>query len=531
MARTFSDLGLPDVLTTTLQSHDITEPFPIQSATIPDVLSGRDVSGRAPTGSGKTLAFGLPILAMVGTAAPNRPQALILAPTRELAAQIRLDLAPYGKATNRQVFAVFGGVRYTQQKEFLRRGIDVLVATPGRLEDLIEQGVADLSDVGIVTIDEADRMADMGFLPDVRRILDKTRADRQTLLFSATLDGAVGVLIRNYQSDPVTHESGTVEPETTDAEHHFWLVDRNRKAQHAADVIRIADRSIVFARTRIGVDKLARKLSGLGVAAVPMHGGLSQNQRHRALKAFSIGDAQALIATDVAARGIHIDAVASVIHFDPPEDPKDYVHRSGRTARAGASGNIVSLVTSEQRRAVRRMQDKLGMHEPIGKPEPEALHEHHLTSMHESTPKPQPKHAPLSSGTAEGSGVPLSRGTAEGRSPDAGGSAARESSNDNPRKKPNWPAPRPVRTPDPTLPGARTIHVSNLPWGATDEQLTALFEQHGTVTQATVMIDNRGRSKGYALVDMARSEAPLAADALNGHIMDGRPIKVRLSRM
>lgn len=499
MATTFSDLGLPDVLTTTLSSHDIVEPFPIQSATIPDVLSGRDVSGRAPTGSGKTLAFGLPILAKVGIAEPNRPQALILAPTRELAAQIRLDLAPYGKATNRQVFAVFGGVRYTQQKELLRRGIDVLVATPGRLEDLMEQGVVDLSDVGIVTIDEADRMADMGFLPDVRRILDKTRSDRQTLLFSATLDGAVGVLIRNYQSDPVTHESGTVEPETTDAEHHFWLVDRNRKVQHAADVIRIADRSIVFARTRIGVDKLAKRLSGMGVEAVPMHGGLSQNQRHRALKAFSVGDAQALIATDVAARGIHIDAVASVIHFDPPEDPKDYVHRSGRTARAGASGNIVSLVTSDQRRSVRRMQDKLGMHEPIGKPEPEALHEHHLATMHESAPKPQP----------------------EPRSSDAGGSA--------PRPK-HWPAPRPVRTPDPTLPGARTIHVSNLPWSATDEELEALFTQHGIVTQATVMIDNRGRSKGYALVDMPKSEAPRAADALNGHLMDGRPIKVRLAK-
>ena len=507
MPHTFADLGLPEILTRTLTSHGITDPFPIQVATIPDVLDGRDVSGRAPTGSGKTLAFGLPILAKVGTAAPNRPQSLILAPTRELAAQIRLDLAPYGKATNRQVFAVFGGVRYTQQKEFLRRGIDVLVATPGRLEDLMEQGSVDLSDVGIVTIDEADRMADMGFLPDVRRILDKTRNDRQTLLFSATLDGAVGVLIRNYQNDPVTHESGTVEPETTDAEHHFWLVDRSRKAQHAADVIRIADRSIVFTRTRIGVDKLTRKLSGLGVHAVAMHGGLSQNQRHRALKAFSVGDAQALIATDVAARGIHIDAVASVVHFDPPEDAKDYVHRSGRTARAGASGNIVSLVTSEQRRSVRRMQDKLGMHEPISKPELDALHEHHLSAMHESTPKPQPR------------SVSLSRGTAEGRSPDAGGSAAG-----------NWPAPRPVRTPDPTLPGARTIHVSNLPWSATDEEMAALFAEHGTVTQATVMIDNRGRSKGYALVDMAKSEAPRAADALNGHLMDGRPIKARLSR-
>jgi hypothetical protein len=245
-----------------------------------------------------------------------------------------------------------------------------------------------------------------------------------------------------------------------------------------------------------------------------MHGGLSQNQRHRSLKAFSVGDAHALIATDVAARGIHIDAVASVVHFDPPEDAKDYVHRSGRTARAGASGNIVSLVTSEQRRSVRRMQDKLGMHEPISKPELEALHEHHIDAM-----KPSPP-----------SRVPLSRGTAEGRSPDAGGSKVRSKQPSTPSASDHWPAPRPVRTPDPTPPGARTIHVSNLPWGATDEDLIAVFAKHGTVVQATVMIDNRGRSKGYALVDMAKPEAPRAADALNGHLMDGRPMKVRLSR-
>jgi superfamily II DNA/RNA helicase len=517
MSKSFSDLGLPDVLTTTLSSHGITSPFPIQSITIPDVLAGRDVSGRAPTGSGKTLAFGLPILAKVATASPNRPRALILAPTRELAAQIRLDLAPYGKATNRQVFAVFGGVRYTQQKEFLRRGIDVLVATPGRLEDLMEQGSVDLGDVSIVTIDEADRMADMGFLPDVRRILNTTPNDRQTLLFSATLDGAVGVLIREYQSDPVTYEAGSIEPETTDAEHHFWLVERNGKARHTADVIQIADRSIVFVRTRIGVDKLAKRLKGLGVNAVAMHGGLSQNQRHRALKAFSVGDAQALIATDVAARGIHIDAVASVIHFDPPEDSKDYVHRSGRTARAGASGNIVSLVTSDQRRSVRRMQDKLGMHEPIGKPALEALHEHHVSSLHESAPKSPPD-----------SGVPSSRRANKEQNGERGRSTARPGSTTT--QASNWPAPRPQKMPAPTVPGARTIHVSNLPWETTDEDLKALFGHHGTVVQATVMIDNRGRSKGYALVDMPRAEAPRAADALDGHLMDGRPLKVKLSR-
>ncbi len=511
MVNPFLELGLPDVLATTLQANGIAAPFPIQTSTIPDALAGRDVSGRAPTGSGKTLAFGLPMLARVPTAAPNRPPAMVLAPTRELAAQIRLDLAPYGKAMNRQVFAVFGGVRYTQQKAFLRRGVDILVATPGRLEDLIEQGAVDLSDVGIVTVDEADRMADMGFLPDVRRILDQTRVDRQTLLFSATLDGPVGALIRDYQHDPVTHTAEPIEPETTDAEHHFWLVDGSEKIRHAADIVRISDRSIVFARTRIGVDELARKLTRHGIKAVAMHGGLSQNQRTRALRAFAQGDAQALVATDVAARGIHIDAVASVVHFDPPEEPKDYIHRSGRTARAGASGNIVSLVTSAQRRSVRRMQDKLGMQIPIGKPELGALHDHHLSAMRERRPKSPPRRVKTSNA-----------GRRKQRPSDA--PRAQETT-----RRGNWPAPRPARKPDPTPPGARTIHVSNLPWKATDADVEALFAKHGRVIQSTVMIDNRGRSKGYALVDMPRAEAPRAADAVNGELLDGRPVTARLS--
>jgi superfamily II DNA/RNA helicase len=538
MTSTFADLGLPSVLSTTLAEQGITAPFPIQEATIPDALAGRDVSGRAPTGSGKTLAFGLPILARIDVAEPKRPRALILAPTRELAAQIRLDLAPYGMATHRQVFAVFGGVRYHPQKTWLSRGVDVLVATPGRLEDLIEQGAVDLSDVVIVTVDEADRMADMGFLPDVRRILDKTNRDRQTLMFSATLDGAVGVLIRDYQRDPVRHEAGTVEPETTDAEHHFWLVHHNDKVRYTQEVIAIADRSIVFTRTRHGTDKLARQLAGNGVGAVAMHGGLSQNQRTRALKAFSVGDAQALIATDVAARGIHIDAVASVIHFDPPEDAKDYVHRSGRTARAGASGNIVSLVTGEQRRSVRRMQDKLGMHEPIGKPDPTSLHEHHLDALKASVPlqsktATQGKSVPLTRKSPKRkASVPLSRKERPGRSrpPERGTRDAGGSPKPTTTGSLSWPEPRPIRTPDVTVPGANTIHVSNLPWSATDEEIAALFQPHGTVVQATVMIDNRGRSKGYALVDMPRAEAGKAADAVNGHMMGDRPLKVRLSR-
>jgi len=523
MTTTFNELGLPDAITNTLARQDIHEPFPIQAATIADVLQGRDVAGRAPTGSGKTLAFGLPILANVPTANPNKPRALILAPTRELAGQIRKDLAPYGKATNRQVFAVFGGVRYQAQKDRLRKGVDVLVATPGRLEDLIEQGAVDLSEVSIVAVDEADRMADMGFLPDVRRILNQTAKKRQTLLFSATLDGDVAVLIREYQTNPVRHEAGTIEPETTEAEHHFWLVEHEDKVQHTADVVGVADRSIVFTRTRHGADRLAKQLTKMGVGAVAMHGGRSQNQRHRALQAFSTGDAQALIATDVAARGIHIDAVASVVHYDPPNDSKDYVHRSGRTARAGASGNVVSLVTGGQRRSVRRMQDKLNLHEPIEKPRlaalrPEGAKHRTDTTRRDEHPNRKPEARSTRSNTDK-------RDTRRG---------TKRPTNQKPveiptRSPSTRPERRPKRKPAATHQGDQSIHISNLPWGTTDEDVEIMFSRYGEVRQAVVMIDNRGRSKGYALVDMPKSAASRAVHALNGSTVEGRPAKVRFS--
>lgn len=489
MTTTFSQLGLPAALVKTLDDQGITEPFPIQAATIADVAAGRDVSGRAPTGSGKTLAFGLPILATVETARPNRPKALILAPTRELAEQIRRDLAPYGKAMRRQVFAIYGGVRYQAQKEWMRRGVDVLVATPGRLEDLIEQGSVNLSEVNIVAIDEADRMADMGFLPDVRRILNRTSKNRQTLLFSATLDGDVAVLIREYQNDPVRHEAGTAKPDTTDAQHHFWLVDKDDKVRHTADVVGVADRSIVFTRTRHGADRLAKQLSKLGVGAVAMHGGRTQNQRRRALQSFDRGEAEALIATDVAARGIHIDAVASVIHFDPPADHKDYLHRSGRTARAGTTGTVVSLVTAIQRRAVRRIQEKLDLSHPIETPRVERLDRRTDTRRpraeagHRHKPKPAVGHP-------------------------------------SPRQ-------RPERTPAPG--GAQSLHVANLPWDMSEDDIRVLFSPFGKVEQATVMIDKRGRSKGFAFVDMPRPAAQKAMRALNGSRLSGRPMKVKVA--
>ena len=489
MTTTFAHLGLPDPLVRMLAKSDIVEPFPVQEATIPDALAGKDVSGKAPTGSGKTLAFGLPLLARVNKAGKNRPRALILAPTRELAEQIKQDLAPLAKTVGRRVSAVYGGVGYGPQKNALRNGVDVLVATPGRLEDLIEQRSVNLGQADFVVIDEADRMADMGFLPAVRRILDRTAPDRQTLLFSATLDGAVAVLSRDYQRDPVRHETGTVEPETSNARHHFWLVQHNDRVQHTADVVDASGRSIVFTRTRRGADRLAKQLKNINVSAVAMHGGRSQQQRNRALQAFSSGRAQALIATDVAARGIHVDDVASVVHFDPPADSKDYLHRSGRTARAGAPGSVVSLVTGDQKRAVRRIQSDLDLRAPIEAP--------HLDDLHRG-------------GHLIGDAKPQKPG--------------RKSSTKR-------AVARPQRQPRTGSKDAQSLYVANLPWGATEADLSALFERHGDVHETTIIIDRRtGRSKGFGFVDMSATAAQTAVDALNGATLDGRDITVRIAR-
>lgn len=368
MPITFADLGVPSPLSSALASQRITEPFPIQTAALPDALSGRDVSGKAPTGSGKTLAFGLALLARVGRGASGKPKALVLAPTRELAEQISVELKPLARAVDRQVAAIYGGVGYGPQKKALRAGVDVLVATPGRLEDLIDQRSVHLGDVDIVVVDEADRMADMGFLPVVRRILDQTAALRQTMLFSATLDNEIRQLSDRYQTNPVRHVADALDARANEADHHFWLVDRDERIDRTIDVIESSDKTIVFTRTRRGADRLARQLEKRGVGAVAMHGGRNQNQRKRALAAFSKGRAGALIATDVAARGIHVDDVSTVVHYDPVGDSKDYVHRSGRTARAGAGGTVVSLVMGDQRKTVTRMQRDLGMKVPIEAP-------------------------------------------------------------------------------------------------------------------------------------------------------------------
>ena len=501
MTTTFTHLGLPQTLVRTLGKRDIIDPFPVQAATIPDVLAGKDVSGEAPTGSGKTLAFGLPLLARVGKAGKNRPRALILAPTRELAEQIRTELAPLAKASGRYMHAVYGGVSYGPQKNALRRGVDVLVATPGRLEDLIEQRVVDLRQADIVVVDEADRMADMGFLPAVRRILDFTPERRQTLLFSATLDGDIAVLSRDYQRDPVRHDAPSVDSQTIDARHHFWLVQHHERIQYAADLVAEAGRSIVFTRTRHGADRLARQLGKLGVKAVAMHGGRSQGQRNKALWAFSSGRAKALIATDVAARGIHIDAVASVIHFDPPADHKDYLHRSGRTARAGAAGTVVSLVTSGQQRTVRRMQDELGLAAPIGSPSLDALRD---------------------------GGYQIGETKTKSSDRPNGQERRRRQEQKAPAKRPTT---RSKREPRQSSNDGQSVYVANLPWGATEGDVRALFGRYGRVHDTTIITDRRtGRSKGFGFVDMPERAAKTAIGALHGASMDGRDLTVRLAK-
>ncbi len=390
MTPSFADLGVPASIADALERRGITEPFAIQAATISDSLAGRDVCGKAPTGSGKTLAFGVPLIVRARRAEPRRPRALVLAPTRELADQITAELRSF--CGDVRVGVVYGGVGYGKQTSLLRQGVDVLVACPGRLEDLISQGEVDLGEVDQVVLDEADRMADMGFLPAVRRLLDRTAANRQTVLFSATLDGDVARLTRDYQRDPVTHSVGTDIPDVTAAHHRFWLVDKPDRAAVAARVVEAVWPAIVFCRTRHGADRLTKQLNKAGVDAAAIHGGRNQSQRTRALTAFSDGKVQALVATDVAARGIHVDGVACVLHFDPPEDDKAYIHRSGRTARAGSTGVVVSLVQPDQQKDVATIRRHVGIDEQVTSPDPTQLRS--LSERPAKRPKPIPAGEP-----------------------------------------------------------------------------------------------------------------------------------------
>ena len=361
----FFDLGVPKVLCEILANQGIDDPFPIQTATLPDSLSGRDVLGRGRTGSGKTLAFALPVLVRLSQSKQDRrsraPRALILAPTRELALQIQAVLDPLAKALSLRTMVVFGGVNQNPQIDKLRQGVDIVVACPGRLEDLLHQKALVLDAVEITVLDEADHMADLGFLPPVKRLMDKTPKHGQRMLFSATLDNGVDVLIKRYLQTPVTHSVDSEQSPVGTMQHHVLNVSTKDRLAVLVDLTSAPGRTIVFTRTKHRAKQLAKQLNASGVPAVEMHGNLSQGARVKNLSAFSEGRAVALVATDIAARGIHVDDVTLVIHADPPTEHKAYLHRSGRTARAGNEGTVVTLATESERREVAALTRKAGI--------------------------------------------------------------------------------------------------------------------------------------------------------------------------
>ena len=360
---TFASLGLPDKLVGALARRDLRVPFAIQTRSIPDALSGRDVLGRGATGSGKTLAFGLPMLTRLvgGERLRGMPRGLVLVPTRELAQQVHDAIAPLAQVLDLKVSAVYGGASMGRQIDQLRRGIDIVVATPGRLQDLIDQRECSLAGVQITVLDEADHMADLGFMPAVTALLDLTPTDGQRLLFSATLDRGVDKLVRSYLKDPAIHAVASADSTITTMDHRVYSVQHAAKVDIAAEIAARPGRTLFFVRTKHGADRLALQLRKVGVEAGAIHGNLTQNARKRALENFATGHARVLVATDVAARGIHVDNVDLVVHYDPPADHKDYLHRSGRTARAGASGTVLSFITSDQAREHQRLRERAGV--------------------------------------------------------------------------------------------------------------------------------------------------------------------------
>jgi superfamily II DNA/RNA helicase len=365
MTTTFAALGVSPDLVAALERDGLTEPFPIQALTIEDGLAGRDICGKAKTGSGKTLAFGLPLLDRVAKADARRPRALVLVPTRELANQVKNVLAPLGRLRERRVVAVYGGVSMEPQTKALRKGVDVVIGTPGRLIDLMERNELSLAAIEVLVVDEADRMADMGFMPQVQKLLHRIESEHQTMLFSATLDGAIKRLVDRYMHDPVYHEVESDEPTVEEMEHRFLFVHQMDRIKVAAAITHGVDRTLVFVRTKRGADRLVSQLRREGVRAGAIHGDLRQGAREKALADFGAGKIPVLVATDVAARGLHIDAVDVVVHFDPADDEKAYLHRSGRTARAGAKGVAVTLMLWNQENDVRMVQKRLGLDEPI----------------------------------------------------------------------------------------------------------------------------------------------------------------------
>ncbi|MCY0936571.1 DEAD/DEAH box helicase [Streptomyces sp. H34-S4] len=360
---TFSDLGLPDGIVRKLAQNGVTAPFPIQAATIPDALAGKDILGRGRTGSGKTLSFGLPTLASLagGHTEKKKPRAIILTPTRELAMQVADALQPYGDVLGLKMKVVCGGTSMSNQIFALERGVDVLVATPGRLRDIINRGACSLANVQVAVLDEADQMADLGFLPEVTELLDQIPGGGQRMLFSATMENEIGTLVKRYLTNPVTHEVDSAQGNVTTMTHHVLVVKPKDKAPVTAAIAARKGRTIIFVRTQLGADRIAEQLIESGVKADALHGGMTQGARTRVLADFKDGYVNALVATDVAARGIHVDGIDLVLNVDPAGDHKDYLHRSGRTARAGKSGVVVSLALPHQRRQIFRLMEDAGV--------------------------------------------------------------------------------------------------------------------------------------------------------------------------
>jgi superfamily II DNA/RNA helicase len=362
---TFESLGVAPDLVAVLAEAGITEPTPIQVQTIPDALAGRDITGRARTGSGKTLAFGLPLVEGSSSSRRRKPRSLVLVPTRELATQVAEALTPLVAVRGLWLCPIYGGVSMVRQIRALQAGVDIVIATPGRLNDLIERGEMSVADVRFVVLDEADQMADMGFLPQVQRILDQVEGQPQTLLFSATLDGAVDTLVRSYQHEPARHEVATTSDDTIELKQRFIEVDPSDRVAATVDICASAKRALVFVSTTRGADRLVEAFEEMGLKAGGLHGRLSQSKRERMLDAFAAGRINVLVATNVAARGIHVDGIEAVIHFDPPEDGKVYLHRTGRTARAGADGLVITLVQPEHRYAMLRLLHEIGEQQEI----------------------------------------------------------------------------------------------------------------------------------------------------------------------
>ncbi|MFI5861483.1 DEAD/DEAH box helicase, partial [Streptomyces sp. NPDC051546] len=360
---TFGDLGLPDGIVRKLAQNGVTAPFPIQAATIPDALAGKDILGRGRTGSGKTLSFGLPTLASLagGHTEKKKPRAIILTPTRELAMQVADALQPYGDVLGLKMKVVCGGTSMSNQIFALERGVDVLVATPGRLRDIINRGACSLANVQVAVLDEADQMADLGFLPEVTELLDQIPGGGQRMLFSATMENEIGTLVKRYLTNPVTHEVDSAQGNVTTMTHHVLVVKPKDKAPVTAAIAARKGRTIIFVRTQLGADRIAEQLIESGVKADALHGGMTQGARTRVLADFKDGYVNALVATDVAARGIHVDGIDLVLNVDPAGDHKDYLHRSGRTARAGKSGVVVSLALPHQRRQIFRLMEDAGV--------------------------------------------------------------------------------------------------------------------------------------------------------------------------